>query len=107
MDFRVRSGRWEKGKVSMPIGKFLYFGDFVAIPIAVALFGYLALSRHGFYAIPVWSLALVFGLGVWTLAEYLIHRFIYHHVPIFSALHDSHHREPKAMIGVPSFVSSG
>jgi sterol desaturase/sphingolipid hydroxylase (fatty acid hydroxylase superfamily) len=91
----------------MPIGKFLYFGDFVAIPVAVALFAYLAFSAHGLYVIPEWSVALVIGLALWTFAEYVIHRWVYHHAPVFSALHDSHHREPKAMIGVPSFASSG
>ncbi len=43
----------------------------------------------------------------WTLVEYAIHRFVYHHAPLFSALHDSHHRAPNEFIGVPSFVSSG
>jgi sterol desaturase/sphingolipid hydroxylase (fatty acid hydroxylase superfamily) len=91
----------------MPIGKFLYFGDFGAIPIAVALLTYLALSAHGLRAVPEWGFALLVGLVVWTFAEYTIHRFIYHHAPIFSALHDAHHHEPNALIGVPSFASSG
>jgi sterol desaturase/sphingolipid hydroxylase (fatty acid hydroxylase superfamily) len=91
----------------MYIGKFLYFGDFGAIPVLVAMFLYLALAAGGLHAFAEWSAALVFGLAFWTLAEYVIHRWVYHHAPIFSKLHDSHHQEPGAMIGVPSFLSTG
>lgn len=91
----------------MYIGKFLYFGDFVAIPIAVALFLYLALASSAPHAVTEWTVALTIGVLFWTLAEYIIHRFVYHHAPVFSQLHDAHHREPHAMIGVPSFLSSG
>jgi sterol desaturase/sphingolipid hydroxylase (fatty acid hydroxylase superfamily) len=91
----------------MPIGKFLYFGDFAAIPVAIAVLAYLAFSVHGLAAAPDFVIALAIGIAVWTLAEYLIHRFVYHHAPIFSPLHDAHHQAPNELIGVPSFVSSG
>lgn len=91
----------------MPINKLLYFGDFAAIPVAIAVLTYLALSAHGLSAVPELAVAFFLGLAVWTLAEYWIHRYVYHHAPVFSSLHDQHHREPNALIGVPSFVSSG
>ena len=91
----------------MPINKFLYFGDFVAIPIAVVFFLYLALIGFGLDALPEFVLATLVGGAVWTFAEYWIHRWVYHHAPVFSPLHDAHHREPRALLGVPSFVSSG
>ena len=91
----------------MPINKFLYFGDFLTTPLAMILFFSLALWRGGAMALPVFGLAFVAGFLAWTLAEYLIHRFLYHHAPVLSPLHDAHHRSPAALIGVPSFVSSG
>jgi sterol desaturase/sphingolipid hydroxylase (fatty acid hydroxylase superfamily) len=91
----------------MRIGKFLYFGDFAVIPIAVLLFAAHALADRGLQAAPAWALSLIVGIVFWTLIEYLIHRFVYHGAPILTALHDAHHRDPGAYLGVPSFVSSG
>jgi sterol desaturase/sphingolipid hydroxylase (fatty acid hydroxylase superfamily) len=91
----------------MRIGKFLYFGDFAVIPVAVLWFGAAAYMISGAAAIPEWGLSVLFGAGLWTLAEYVIHRYAYHHAPVLTPLHDAHHREPLAFVGVPSFLSSG
>jgi len=91
----------------MPINKFLYFSDFFAIPVAVTVLTYFALAAGGLWAAPVFGVSLLIGLAAWTLVEYAIHRLVYHHAPVFSALHDSHHQAPNEFIGVPSFVSSG
>jgi len=91
----------------MPINKFLYFGDFFAIPIAVVVFACLSHRGSGVYAFPEYLAAAFFGVALWTLVEYLIHRFVYHHAPILSPLHDQHHKRPNELIGVPSFISSG
>jgi sterol desaturase/sphingolipid hydroxylase (fatty acid hydroxylase superfamily) len=91
----------------LPINKFLYFGDFLAIPAALALFAYLAFIRRGVEAAPEYLVGLLAGLIVWTLAEYWIHRTLYHHAPVLSELHDRHHEAPRALIGIPSFISSG
>jgi sterol desaturase/sphingolipid hydroxylase (fatty acid hydroxylase superfamily) len=91
----------------MPIGRFFYFGDFVAIPVAILLFAGFALESGGLAAAPAWVASLLVGIVTWTLVEYLIHRFIYHALPVLSELHDAHHREPNAYVGVPSFFSSG
>ena len=52
----------------MPIGKFLYFGDFVAIPVAVLLFAGLALADRGLAAAPTWAISLLSGSrsGRWS-----------------------------------------
>jgi sterol desaturase/sphingolipid hydroxylase (fatty acid hydroxylase superfamily) len=91
----------------MPINKFLYFGDFLAIPLAVIVLAYFASTAGGLWTAPDFGVSLLTGLATWTLVEYAVHRFVYHHAPLFSALHDSHHQAPNAFIGVPSFVSSG
>ena len=91
----------------MPINKFLYFGDFFAIPFALALFGWLAFAGRGLAAAPAYGVGLLAGVFVWTFAEYWIHRTFYHHAPWLSDLHHRHHETPQAYIGVPSFLSSG
>jgi hypothetical protein len=91
----------------MPINKLLHFGDFFAIPVAVTVLAYFALAADVLWAAPDLGASLLTGLVTWTLVEYAIHRFVYHHAPLFSALHDSHHQAPDEFIGVPSFVSSG
>ena len=91
----------------MRINRFLYFGDFAAIPIAVAVFAYWSFASEGWAAAPPYFAGLGAGLFIWTLAEYWIHRILYHHAPFLSALHDRHHEAPKELIGIPSFLSSG
>jgi sterol desaturase/sphingolipid hydroxylase (fatty acid hydroxylase superfamily) len=91
----------------MRINKFLYFGDFFAMPLALALFAYGAFRTAGAAAAVAYFPALLGGLIVWTLAEYWIHRTLYHQAPLFSRFHDRHHAQPKALIGLPSFLSSG
>ena len=91
----------------MRINKFLYFGDFLAIPIAVAVFAYYAWLAKGFEAAAEYLPGLLGGLITWTLAEYWIHRTLYHRMPWISTYHDSHHQAPNELIGIPSFLSSG
>ena len=92
---------------SMELSKALYFGDFVAIPVAILVLAATAISGRGFESIGLWLLAFVVGLFVWTFVEYVVHRWVYHAIPFFEKFHDAHHNDPDALIGVPSFVSSG
>lgn len=91
----------------MPINKVLYFGDFVAIPVATLVLMYLALSGGGGRDALEFAVTLITGVVFWTFVEYWIHRTLYHHAPVLSPLHDLHHQQPEALIGVPSFLSSG
>lgn len=62
------------------------FGDFVTIPLAILVFAGLGgLSR---------LYLVVAGLAAWTLVEYLMHRFVFHHFPFARRLHQLHHEHP-------------
>jgi sterol desaturase/sphingolipid hydroxylase (fatty acid hydroxylase superfamily) len=80
-----------------------YFADFYVYPLLATSLGALALAltpRHW----PALSVAFVIGLGGWTLLEYAMHRWIFHHAPGIRALHDAHHHDPKALIGTPTWL---
>jgi sterol desaturase/sphingolipid hydroxylase (fatty acid hydroxylase superfamily) len=89
----------------MKLSKALYFGDFIAAPLAILILAALALAWRGHEAVLPWLLSLVAGLGAWTLVEYAVHRWLYHRVPFFEKFHDAHHADPDGLIGAPSFVA--
>jgi sterol desaturase/sphingolipid hydroxylase (fatty acid hydroxylase superfamily) len=62
-----------------------HFGDFVTIPLAIAVFVGLA----GMYRLYL----VVLGVAAWTLLEYLVHRLVFHRFP-GRRLHQPHHDHP-------------
>jgi sterol desaturase/sphingolipid hydroxylase (fatty acid hydroxylase superfamily) len=80
-----------------------YFADFYVYPLMAVTLGAVALSlTPGRW--PALGLALLVGLGGWTLLEYVMHRWIFHRAPGIRALHDAHHDDPKALIGTPTWL---
>lgn len=75
---------------------FSYFLDFFLVPMAVV--GLLALTH-------VSVLAILTGIVLWTLAEYWIHRSVFHGNTRYEEMHELHHRHPKDMIGVSSWLT--
>jgi cyclopropane-fatty-acyl-phospholipid synthase len=79
----------------------------------LAFYGLAVLGLSGFLAARLepqqraQGLALV-GLGVlmWTMLEYLLHRFLLHRVEPFRRWHLSHHQRPQALICTPTPVSA-
>ena len=45
------------------------------------------------------------ALFVWTFVEYLLHRFVLHHVKWVKDQHDVHHHDQKALVGTPTWFS--
>lgn len=62
------------------------FGDFVTVPLAILVFLYFA----GLYRLHL----AVAGVVIWTLLEYLLHRFFFHRHYLGSRLHKLHHDHP-------------
>ena len=64
------------------------FGDFITIPLAILLFAAVA----GLHRFPL----VLVGLASWTLLEYLVHRFAFHHgfFALGRRLHQLHHDHP-------------
>ena len=89
----------------MKLSKALYFGDFVAAPLAILALAAIAFAHRGHEAALPWIFACVAGLGAWTFVEYAVHRWLYHRVPFFEKFHDAHHADPDGLIGAPSFLA--
>ena len=66
-----------------------------------------AVSRDvGWAGAAEWFCALVTGVVLWTLLEYVLHRIALHRMAtIFSPMHGEHHSSPLALIGTPTWLS--
>jgi sterol desaturase/sphingolipid hydroxylase (fatty acid hydroxylase superfamily) len=82
-----------------------YYAELFVYPTVVG--GLLAydLDRSGLALHSRWWFAAVCGAMMWTLTEYLVHRFVYHKVRILMDLHGMHHSRPRDLIGAPIWVS--
>lgn len=89
----------------MRMSRLAYFAEFLIFPPLVLLLSALAFGR----AVPPrpasWALLYLAGLIAWTLFEYLLHRFVFHHAPVLASLHERHHESPQELIGTPAWVS--
>lgn len=75
---------------------FSYYFDFIGAPLFIAL----ALTVGKFSLIP-----FLLGVLIWTLAEYLVHRFLFHMV--YRREHWTHHISSRELIGVSSWKTGG
>ncbi|MDU6835888.1 MAG: sterol desaturase family protein, partial [Bradyrhizobium sp.] len=85
--------------------KISYYAELFLYPIVVAALLLFDLASNGVALQPRWLLAAAGGTLLWTLAEYLVHRFLYHEVAILKQLHGLHHARPSDLIGAPIWVS--
>ena len=90
------------GLVSVRMSPIAFHLDYYVFPPVILSCLYLS-SRQ--MSGPVIFAGYIAGLVGWTLAEYLLHRFVLHRWPYFSDFHKAHHDEPRAMIGAPAVFS--
>ncbi len=87
--------------------KFNYWGGYVANLILIAFF--LAMGLRSFDATRD---SLLSGLGwaalgffIYTLTEYIFHRFLYHEwTSVFVKGHALHHENPTGLLGLPWYI---
>jgi cyclopropane-fatty-acyl-phospholipid synthase len=83
----------------------IYLADFWIY--AVLIICLLSVLVMGGYR-TIWpTLALYYfsGLAIWTLIEYVMHRFILHGLKPFKQLHEMHHIRPRALMGTPTIAT--
>src|ERR1700757_4442850 len=71
--------------------RFGYYAELFFYPIVVGGLLLYEIDSRGFALHLRWWFAAACGAMLWTLAEYLVHRFVYHKVPILKELHEIHH----------------
>jgi sterol desaturase/sphingolipid hydroxylase (fatty acid hydroxylase superfamily) len=89
----------------MRLSKTGYYADFVIYAAIVTTATIVTAWRSTAYETSIWLLAAVIGGAVWTLIEYILHRFVLHQIPVFAAMHDAHHQAPLAFVGTPTWLS--
>lgn len=82
-----------------------FLADFYVYPCVIAILGALAIGNASRDWQPL-GLAFVAGLVSWTLLEYLVHRWVFHHAPWIRQQHAAHHDDPKAFVGTPTWLSA-
>ncbi len=81
-----------------------FFADFYAYPSAAAAFIGVALwIEPSRWAVSLF--AVLAGFAIWTFVEYLLHRYVLHHVKWVKDQHDVHHEDEKALVGTPTWFS--
>jgi sterol desaturase/sphingolipid hydroxylase (fatty acid hydroxylase superfamily) len=91
----------------MRLSKAGYYADFVVYP-AVLITGTVAGAWHDTGCeMSLWLLAAAIGVMCWTLAEYILHRFVLHRIAPFAAMQQAHHQAPLDFVGTPSWLSLG
>lgn len=89
----------------MRLGRLGYYGDFVIYPTAVAGLAVAGLANTEPARWPEFAGAFLGGFCLWTLAEYVLHRFVLHHVPYVRDMHNVHHEDQLALVGTPTWFS--
>jgi sterol desaturase/sphingolipid hydroxylase (fatty acid hydroxylase superfamily) len=94
-----------KSLVSPQMTPTLFFMDFIVHPpiILASIFWGLYINHDNSILL---ALSMVpAGLLVWTLIEYLVHRFVLHKIPGLQEMHQAHHDETQELIGTPTPLS--
>ena len=83
-----------------------YFADLVFCPLLACGLSIFALAHLTLGGAIEWCLMVAVGAVLWTLAEYVMHRVVYHRIPLFERYHDVHHADPRAYVGAPPMVGT-
>jgi dihydroceramide fatty acyl 2-hydroxylase len=77
--------------------------DFALVPVAIAALVALAC----WHQLGADAIAISIGAGIlaWSLAEYWIHRMVFHGPTSFEPMHQMHHTLPKDVIGLASWAT--
>lgn len=89
----------------MYLSKLNYYSDFVVYPLCILTFATLGLLHAGGRDAALWAVIFLGSIAAWTLVEYLLHRFAFHHFPYVKDMHDEHHHAERELVGSPIWLS--
>lgn len=99
----ARTSAW--GILSSQMSAQMFFLDFVVYPLLILICLAVAFTGSTLHQALISTALIIFGYVTWGLVEYLVHRFVLHHVPFFSAVHMAHHDASDELIGTPTIFS--
>ena len=79
---------------------FNYWATIIVDLIGASAFAWYGMTRYR-GPIAVGPLLVIAGFLAWTLAEYLLHRFLLHGFPVARREHAKHHQDTHALISTP------
>ncbi len=88
----------------MYLSRASFFADFYVYPALSVLL----LAFAVFLAPNRWVgsiVAFVIGLVGWSFVEYIMHRYVLHHLTYIRDQHHKHHVDQKALFGTPTWLS--
>jgi sterol desaturase/sphingolipid hydroxylase (fatty acid hydroxylase superfamily) len=89
----------------MRLSKAGYYADlFVYPPVVMVLTAVGSRGPHSHFFGGL-LLSCLLGIAGWTFVEYLMHRFVLHSIRAAAEMHDLHHANPTAYIGIPTWLS--
>ena len=94
------------GIMSSQMSAQMFFLDFVVYPLLILICLVIAFDGSTFRQALISVALIISGYLMWGLVEYIIHRFVLHHVPFFSAIHKAHHDASDELIGTPTIFSA-
>ena len=85
-----------------PLAYCLDFGLYAVLCLAAGTVLWVGSPPGSGLTLLLWVLA---GMGLWTLLEYLLHRYVLHGIAPFSRWHAEHHLRPRALVASPVAVT--
>jgi sterol desaturase/sphingolipid hydroxylase (fatty acid hydroxylase superfamily) len=80
-----------------------YYLDFFITPPITLFFMIYSIYFEGFSIF--WIFQFILGWIIWTLYEYILHRFFLHKMPILNEVHFLHHRNQLDYIAQPPWLT--
>jgi sterol desaturase/sphingolipid hydroxylase (fatty acid hydroxylase superfamily) len=85
--------------------KLNYYSDFVVYPVVIVGLAAVGVAHASWTDRTEWLCVGVAGFLLWTLVEYLLHRYVLHEQTYFAPMHGQHHASPLSFIGTPPWIS--
>ena len=70
----------------MRLGTFGYYADFLSAFMGGFILCVLAMAQDAWLLRGEWIASLIIGVGLWTILEYGIHRWLYHGVDVLHSV---------------------
>ncbi len=81
-----------------------YWFDFYIYPVVIVTLLTLAIWKLQISILPA-ILLVIAGYYSWGLFEYFMHRYVFHHTPLFRTGHEEHHARPRINLGTPGWIT--